>query len=210
MSKNSYYAYSINGESNSGITDSWPACEAAVKGKSAQYKGFKTLQEAKDWLTQGAKYTYTPKSEKVSKPVSSTVLKPGIYFDAGTGRGIGTEVRLTDEKANNLIHHVLSSEYINQFGNYLTPKGSTNNYGELFGCYLALQLALNNNIKAIFGDSRLVIDYWSKGHIKSNLPEVTIKLAAKVKNLRYKFESNGGRIEHVSGDINPADLGFHR
>lgn len=211
MSKNSYYAYSISGENNSGITESWKICEAAVKGKSAKYKGFKTLSEAKDWLSQGANYSYAPKIEGAVKKTSSTQsLKPGIYFDAGTGRGIGVEVRVTDEKARNLIDQIVGAEFINLYGNYLTPKGSTNNYGELFGCYLALNLALKTGIKAIFGDSKLVIDYWSFGHIKPILPELTIKLAQKVKALRADFEKGGGRIEHVSGDINPADLGFHK
>jgi ribonuclease HI len=31
-----------------------------------------------------------------------------------------------------------------------------------------------------------------------------------VKNLREKFEKKGGVIQYISGDINPADLGFHR
>ncbi len=210
MSKNNYYAYSIKGENNSGITDSWKICEATVKGKSATYKGFKTLSEAKEWISQGANYTYSPKPETTTKVHSKSSLKSGIYFDAGTGRGIGVEVRLTDEKAKNLLDQVVSSQYINLYGNYLTPKGSTNNYGELFGCYLALTLALKTNIKTIFGDSRLVIEYWSKGHIKLHLPKETITLANQVKRLREDFERNGGVIEHVSGDINPADLGFHK
>lgn len=210
MSKNNYYAYSIASENNSGITESWKVCESVIKGKNARYKGFKTIQEAKDWLTSGAKYEYTPKSERtISKPVN-TILEKGIYFDAGTGRGIGVEVRVTDEKGNNLLHEAAPKEYINQFGNYLAPKGSTNNYGELFGCYAALKIALKHNIKKVFGDSKLVIDYWSRGHIKSHLPESTIKLAEMVKSLRYEFERSGGVIVHVSGDINPADLGFHR
>jgi ribonuclease HI len=210
MSKNNYYAYCIESENNSGITESWKVCESVIKGKSARYKGFKTLQEAKDWLTSGAKYTYNPNpSSKVSK-INNKVLEKGIYFDAGTGRGIGVEVRVTDEKGNNLLSEVAPKEFINEFGNYLAPKGSTNNYGELFGCYSAIKIALKHNIKHIFGDSKLVIDYWSRGHIKANLPESTIKLAQMVKVLRSEFEKNGGSITHVSGDINPADLGFHK
>lgn len=210
MSKNNYYAYFIESENNSGITESWKVCESVIKGRNARYKGFKTLQEAKAWLTSGAKYTYNSDSAKEIKTTENKKLEKGIYFDAGTGRGIGVEVRVTDEKGNNLLHHVAPKEYINAYGNYLAPKGSTNNYGELFGCYAALKIALDNNIKSVFGDSKLVIDYWSKGHIKSHLPPSTIKLAAMVKELRIQFEQIGGKITHVSGDINPADLGFHK
>jgi len=31
-----------------------------------------------------------------------------------------------------------------------------------------------------------------------------------VKPLRVEFEGLGGTIDHISGDYNPSDLGFHR
>jgi viroplasmin and RNaseH domain-containing protein len=201
MAKNNYYAYFIESENTKGITDNWNSCSDFVAGKKARYKGFRTEQEAKEWLTGGAKYNYV-----TEKPE----LKPGIYFDAGTGRGIGVEVKVTDHNGTNLLDKVISAEKINEWGNY-TIKNVTNNFGELFGCFLALTLALETNIKHIFGDSKLVIDYWSKGFIKrENLPADTTQLADKVAKLRRDFEKKGGSIEHVSGDINPADLGFHR
>ena len=63
--------------------------------------------------------------------------------------------------------------------------------------------------KNIFGDSKLVVDYWSKGLIKKDMNEKTKKLAREVALLRQEFESNGGKITLISGDDNPADLGFH-
>jgi len=63
----------------------------------------------------------------------------------------------------------------------------------------------------ISGDSRLVIDYWSLGRFhESSLEQDTIKYINKVILLRKEFESNKGTIKHISGDINPADLGFHK
>ena len=100
---------------------------------------------------------------------------------------------------------------INEFGNYLAPQGSTNNYGELIGVFLAIDIALRERNFKIFGDSKLIIDYWSKGHYnKSSLNEKTINLITKTAEKRAQFESIGGTIQHVSGDINPADLGFHK
>ena len=32
----------------------------------------------------------------------------------------------------------------------------------------------------------------------------------KVRERREYFESIGGKITHISGDFNPADLGFHK
>ena len=77
-------------------------------------------------------------------------------------------------------------------------------------CEYALKLSIKKGIKKIFGDSKLVIEYWSRGFIKrKDLPVATVKLADKVAKLRKKFESQGGEGGRVSGDDNPADLGFH-
>jgi len=63
----------------------------------------------------------------------------------------------------------------------------------------------------ISGDSRLVIDYWSLGHFHENNLELdTISYINKVIVMRKEFEKNKGVIKHISGDINPADLGFHK
>ena len=40
--------------------------------------------------------------------------------------------------------------------------------------------------------------------------EKTVNLIKKTAARREQFENIGGTIEHVSGDINPADLGFHK
>ena len=138
-------------------------------------------------------------------------MEEAIYFDAGTGRGIGVEARVTDKFGNSLLKEALPQEKVNEHGNYLCKDGLSNNFGELMGCYIALKIALEKNEKKIFGDSRLIIEYWSKGHGKlKELNEDTVKLITLVKKLRGKFEENGGELKHISGDYNPADLGFHK
>jgi len=63
-----------------------------------------------------------------------------------------------------------------------------------------------NGIKSIYGDSKLVIDYWSKGKMKkTELPEATVKLGEMVIKLRIEYEKKGGKVLHVSGDINPVE-----
>ena len=67
------------------------------------------------------------------------------------------------------------------------------------------------NIHTICGDSSLVIDYWSKGRYnKENLGKDTLKLIEKVTIMRKGFENKNGIIKKISGDVNPADLGFHK
>ena len=138
-------------------------------------------------------------------------LEEGVYFDAGTGRGIGVEVRVTDRVGISLLDSVMPQKMINSYGNYLAPEGSTNNYGELIGLFLALDVAKKLNLSKIYGDSKLVLDYWSKGYYnRENLNEKTVSLIQKTIKKRLEFEEKNGLISYISGDINPADLGFHK
>lgn len=198
--KQKFYAYSVPSTGKHGIAESWEECKKFVSGEeNARFKGFKSREEAEEWLRLGADYSH--KKE----------MPEGVYFDAGTGRGMGVEVSVTDECGKNLLHLVISKKDINKHGKHLLTPDATNNYGELQGFKWALVIAEKKRIKKIFGDSRLVIDYWSKGYM--NMKEVTpdtIELAYSVSSLRKDFERKGGRVEYVSGDDNPADLGFHR
>lgn len=202
-----YYAFIIDKENYSKIVTSWSECQSATLGKNARYKSFKTEAEAKEWLKNGGLY----EDRKLKIQEAKNNLEDGIYFDAGTGRGIGVEVRVTNRFGVSLLDDIMPEKMINEFGNYLAPQGSTNNYGELIGIFLAIDIALRKRSFKIFGDSKLIIDYWSKGHYnKTSLNEKTVDLIKKTTEKRMKFESLGGTIQHVSGDINPADLGFHK
>lgn len=207
-SKKKYYAYLLKGGA-SAVVDNWKDCEKKVSGVyGARYKGFETKSEAESWLAAGA--SYGPRKERTKKEKPGK-LEPGIYFDAGTGRGEGVEISVTDEKGKSLLDVVLSKKDINKFGKHLVGKEATNNYGELLACLYAMQAAMKSGKKKVFGDSKLVIDYWSKGFIKKdNVAEETVELAEVVAGLREEFEEGGGVIERISGDHNPADLGFHR
>jgi ribonuclease HI len=198
MTKKKYYAYSINGKN--GITDNWPACQKLVSGMlNAKYKGFETKDEAERWLAAGADYS-----------LKHTASQKGIYFDAGTGAGKGVEISVTNEIGDSLLNKMLKKKDLNEKGHYLIAEDVTNNFGELLACKYALEIALKEDIKNIFGDSKLILDYWSKGFIKKEMPEETISLSNEVKKLRYRFEKEGGKLSHISGGSNPADLGFHR
>jgi len=200
--KKKYYAYMMP-DGVSGVVDDWKKCEKIVSGKAgAKYRGFGSKEEAVRWISLGARYEV----KQVKK------LEPGIYFDAGTGRGNGVEISVTDEKGKNLLHKVLAAKELNRFGKHLLNNSSaTNNYGELLALRYALKIAKKEGVKEIFGDSKLVIDYWSRWHVKRNeLPKETVLLANEVATARDEFEDKGGKIMRISGSHNPADLGFHR
>ncbi|MHB9019915.1 MAG: ribonuclease H family protein [Minisyncoccota bacterium] len=200
-----YYAYLLPNKNRSGILEDWKECEKIVSGKDARFKSFLSKKDAENWLINGAKYETRPFKLKLEKK-----LEKGIYFDSGTGRDQKVEVSVTDENGNDLLEKIKPKIKLNKFGKHPEPK-ATNNYGELLGCKYALQISLKEKNEKIFGDSQLVIKYWSKGYINKNeMSKATIKLSEDVAKLRKKFEDNGGKVEFIEGDYNPADLGFHR
>jgi ribonuclease H-related protein len=199
--KKKYYAYLLP-SGKSGITDDWSSCEKIVSGvMGAHYRGFFSKEDAHAWLQGGARYEM-----KVHKKA-----EPGIYFDAGTGRGEGVEISVTDENGRNLLHKALQKKELNRFGKHLLDDKATNNYGELLALRHALTVAKKEKVKKVFGDSKLVIEYWSRHRAKrKELPRATVQLLDEVAELREKFEATGGIVLRISGDDNPADLGFHR
>lgn len=202
-----FYAYFLENENRYGIVESWDECKNIVSGKKARYKSFPTKQECETWLAGGANYE---KKSELKKEIKKT-LTEGIYFDAGTGRGIGVESRVTDVQGNSLLHFNSYGYTPNEFGNIHLGKEKTNNYGELLGLLLAIDIANKSGYKHVYGDSNLVIYFWSKGIFKRDkLPLETVELILKVTELRKEFEKNGGNVEYISGDYNPADLGFHK
>lgn len=194
-------------DDESGIFNNWDECSKKVKGTSARYKKFKTKTEATLWIDSGAIYDKAIKKNILGVKYE---LEKGIYFDAGTGRGDGTEVKVTDECGRSLLDEFLDEDKITKFDTYHLGKNFTNNFGELSGLFFALNIAILMGDKFIFGDSKLVIDYWSNGIYKKDLPLHTVDLIKNVMPLRKEFESLGGKIGFVPGDLNPADLGFHK
>ena len=198
MAKKKYYAYSVDIEK--GITESWPECQRIVTGiPAAKYKSFESRGEAERWLEAGADYS-----------VKHIAAEPGIYFDAGTCGGNGVEINVTDNRGNGLLWKVLLEAKLNSKGHFLIKDNVTNNFGELLACKYALRIALESGTMKVFGDSALVLDFWSKGHVKNDKRAETIDLADEVARLRKEFENRGGRLLQISGGSNPADLGFHK
>jgi ribonuclease HI len=209
--KKKFYAYFVPAFGSKtavpkrGVTDTWAVCEKFVSGKTgARFKAFDDRNDAEAWLAQGAVY-----EPKAAKPRPK--LEPGIYFDAGTGRGAGVEISVTDEHGKDLLHKAIAKKDLNKFGKHLLKNDeATNNYGELLALKYALEIARATRVKKVFGDSKLVIEFWSQWRIKrKDLPDETVALADEVSRAREAFEKKGGTIERISGDFNPADLGFH-
>ncbi|WP_038850685.1 viroplasmin family protein [Borreliella afzelii] len=194
-----YYACILINSNEKIIFKSWEECKTAIKGKNNKIKSFKTIEQAQNWLFNNGDTIY-------HHPI-------GIYFDSGTGRGKGVEIRVVNEKRISILDKILDKSLINEYGNHYVKnfQGISNNFGELLALYTALKIALKENITNIFGDSKLIIDYWSKGIYNSKkLKQITINLIKKTAELRKKFEEQGGKISFIPGNENIADLGFHK
>ena len=214
-----FYAYVL--ENNIyGVTQNWNECKNMVEGRSnAKFKKFNNIKEANAFIEQIIVVERKGFFLKQEEEPENFQDKTAVYFDAGTGRGRGTEVRVSKKNGSSVIGRIDDKKFndflkrnnwkINEFENIELGKDYTNNFGELLGLFCALKIAIKFNIKQIFGDSNLVIEYWSKGTCKVK-DEKTLLLSNSVTRLREEFEKSGGTISHISGDINPADLGFHR
>ena len=124
LKKPKYYAYFIPPNGSTGVTNDWKKTEKLVIGKTgARFKAFDNKKDAELWLAHGARYE--------AKPAQYKKLQAGIYFDAGTGRGEGVEISVTDEKGTNLLHKAIPRSELNTFGKHLIgSESATNNYGE--------------------------------------------------------------------------------
>jgi ribonuclease HI len=90
-----------------------------------------------------------------------------------------------------------------------------NNGAELVSMLFGLRIALKDKtVSTIYSDSQLIVDYWSQGKInsktKSKMDYNKLKIINEVAELRRRFEYEGGHIIKISGDSNPADLGYHK
>jgi ribonuclease H-related protein len=197
-----------------GIAESWDECEALVNGRRARYRGFADRAAARAWLLAGARYEDRTEERAVAL---RDYPEDAVFFDSGTGRGVGTEVQVVDRDRMPVAH--LAAEAIGargeltEHGTVLLGRSRTNNFGELLGCLLAIRAAEVLGSRHVYGDSQLVLDYWSRGHVTADKrrsdPELA-RLANETAAARRRFEAAGGSLGHVPGGLNPADLGFHR
>lgn len=89
-----------------------------------------------------------------------------------------------------------------------------NNGAELLAFYAALRIAEENNqYQVLRSDSQLLVQYWSKKLSPDKAAKMCprkVEIIKKTIVLRKKFDVKGGKVEKISGDVNLADLGYHK
>ena len=88
-----------------------------------------------------------------------------------------------------------------------------NNGAELMALVAAMRIALCINCKVVASDSELLVSWWSK---RLDTKKIGLMDPRKVQYvnelilLRKELEIRGGQLLKISGDNNPADLGYHK
>ena len=107
-----------------------------LKKRGYTCKGFKTKEEA---------LNFDPFKIPLNIGELEYLNENGIYFDMGTGRGIGSEIRVTNYLGESLLYELKNYKLlINEFGNLNLGNNKDTQYGELYGPYLALLIANQN------------------------------------------------------------------
>ena len=151
----------------SGIYDSWAACEAQVKGVAAKYKGFATRVEAEQaWIDGAEKHiaqmprSYSSKSDmQLAITDIPAIQLPAIAVDAACSGNPGLmEFRGVIADTGLQVFHR---------GPYM---GGTNNIGEFLAIVLGLAYLKQHQLPwALYSDSKIAIAWIRQKQCKTNI-----------------------------------------
>lgn len=125
---------------------------------------------------------------------------------------LAKDVTLCTEKlpANKLLAAAERTVVVTHFNDVDTNQ---NNGAELVAFTLGLELAQQYKAIKVYTDSELLLKWWSKGHVnmktKKKMDPKKLEWIQRCTTARIAFEKTGGKVEHISGKENPADLGWH-
>ena len=155
----------------SGIYDSWAACEAQVKGVAAKYKGFSTRDEAERAFAEGHE-----KHISFSSPNHSIASSPNrpITFDEMIKLGVKLPALAVDAACSGNpgkmeFRGVIADTNTQVFhrGPYV---GGTNNIGEFLAIVLGLAYLQQKNLPwALYSDSKTAIAWVRQKQCKTKI-----------------------------------------
>ena len=155
----------------SGIYDSWAACEAQVKGVAAKYKGFATREEAERALADGYEkhISFTPRTSSATvqpaTPLSlEDMLKHGVKLPA-----LAVDAACSGNPGKMEFRGVIADTSTQVFhrGPYI---GGTNNIGEFLAIVLGLAYLKQKNLPwALYSDSKTAIAWVRQKQCKTKI-----------------------------------------
>jgi ribonuclease HI len=180
--------------------NSWPACQAFVKGKSVAFGSGFTREEALEKVARSRAYLEKGGGSK-HKPVAKAAAGPrpteGICSDAGTHGNPGPcEYQVCDLKGRVLEHKHLGVH--------------TNNYAELAGIGAMLRYAAEHDIEKCWTDSQIAIGWIDSGRLGPTVRErdVIMTMVKEIQGILSKNPKLNLLKWHTKkwGEI-PADFG---
>lgn len=216
------FYYAVRNGRNPGIYNTWDECNEQVSGfKGAIFKKFKSYEEARNYVNNIENNTVA-KEEIIER--DGCIYVDGSYGSHTHGFGWGSVINGYD--GCDLIPYCHENGLINDLNikPVILPVGrrvvivskfedvtQQNNGAELLSAVVALRLAIFLKtrgiiIKRIYTDSSTVL-HWSKRLNNSNLDPIKIHYINELIHLTREFD---GTLEKIDGDINPADLGYHK
>lgn len=185
MSKTKKNFYAVRKGRNVGIYNSWDECNKQVSGfRGAEYKGFKTKQQAEEYLNQGD----TNKCNENSSDI--TIYVDGSY-DADVGvYGYGFVA----------IHNGGRIEKFFGAGNNRDSALLRNVAGEMLAAMCAVKYAIKNKLSSVL----ICYDYsgielWVNGSWKAN-SDLTIKYTNAMRNWSKEIDIRFKKIEAHTGE----------
>lgn len=188
-----------------GILDSWDACKEAVDGyPGAEYKGFKTLEEARTYM-EGIAYTVEPDEKGKAAGGKKAKLPDGEERPKGMGDPEGGLVAYVDGSyEHSLKRYAFGCVFILPDDTVYVENGSGDNAdtaqqrnvsGEMLGAMFAVRWAIKNGFSRI----ELRYDYegiekWVTGAWKSKT-ELTQKYAAAMRRWMGSIQMRFTKVE---------------
>lgn len=158
--------YAVKKGHQTGLFETWTECERQVKGyPGAQFKSFKTKEEAERWLNTNHQTSGQKKTKKAALTTKNSTAKIQIWTDGGSrnhGNKKGQHVKKADPAAWAFCVVKAGKKYTSSAGEY----GSTNNRMEVMALVKALKFIgrqgwQNEEIRATL-DSKYVLDAITK------------------------------------------------
>lgn len=132
--------YAVRKGRKTGLFYSWPVCQEQIKGYSgAEYKSFKSMQEANEYLAGGTSIAQLPVIELI-EPSPDTIL---AYVD-------GSYNIATQEYSAGVVALWQGQEItFSQKANDPTLKSMRNVAGEIMGAQIAMEYATEQQVKTL-------------------------------------------------------------
>ncbi|WP_439183886.1 ribonuclease H1 domain-containing protein [Carboxylicivirga taeanensis] len=207
MAKNKYYVVWVGAQP--GIYNSWPDCQAQIKGyPAAKFKGFASLKEAQEAFSRsyGEYINKQAGAKPVSKPslqATKSIIKNSIAVDAACSGnpGVMEYQGVYTHDGRQLFHQKFSL--------------GTNNIGEFLALVHGISYLQKHNLNLpIYSDSKIAIGWVMKKQCKSKLAETpkTKDLFELVRRAEEWLKNNPIKVKILKWDTKnwgeiPADFG---